>query len=173
MFEFRYLTNIFVLLLYFIIIGLWHGDNWTFIAFGLYHGVFFTPTIIFPKFYKLKTKQISLNKFYPSIKELFQVGTTFIFITVGWIFFRSETLEDSFLYLFKILFDFNISGFKINGMLYIIPFIILDYLIRKDERNILFTKNKLANKSLFILFVISIVLMFFKETSADFIYFQF
>jgi len=168
-----YLTNIFVLLLYFIIIGLWHGDNWTFIAFGLYHGVFFTPTIIFPKFYKLKTKQISLNKFYPSIKELFQVGTTFIFITVGWIFFRSETLEDSFLYLYKILFEFNISGFKINGMLYIIPFIILDYLIRKDERNILFTKNKLANKSLFILIVISIVLMFFKETSADFIYFQF
>ena len=168
-----YLTNILVLLLYFIIIGLWHGDNWTFIAFGLYHGVFFTPTIIFPKFYKLKTKQISLNKFYPSIKELFQVGTTFIFITVGWIFFRSETLEDSFLYLYKILFEFNISGFKINGMLYIIPFIILDYLIRKDERNILFAKNKLANKSLFILFVISIVLMFFKETSADFIYFQF
>jgi len=168
-----YLTNIFVLLLYFIIIGLWHGDNWTFIAFGLYHGVFFTPTIIFPKFYKLKTKQISLNKFYPSIKELFQVGTTFIFITVGWIFFRSETLEDSFLYLYKILFEFNISGFKINGMLYIIPFIILDYLIRKDERNILFAKNKLANKYLFILFVISIVLMFFKETTADFIYFQF
>jgi len=167
------LTNILVLLLYFIIIGLWHGDNWTFIAFGLYHGVFFTPTIIFPKFYKLKTKQISLNKFYPSIKELFQVGTTFIFITVGWIFFRSETLEDSFLYLYKILFEFNISGFKINGMLYIIPFIILDYLIRKDERNILFAKNKLANKYLFILFVISIVLMFFKETTADFIYFQF
>ena len=165
-----YLTNIFVLLLYFIIIGLWHGDNWTFIAFGLYHGVFFTPTIIFPKFYKLKTKQISLNKFYPSIKELFQVGTTFIFITVGWIFFRSETLEDSFLYLYKILFEFNISGFKINGMLYIIPFIILDYLIRKDER-LNFKLDKYLE--LVISTIIIFIILWFYNESEGFIYFQF
>ena len=166
-----YLTNIFVLLLYFIIIGLWHGDNWTFIAFGLYHGMFFTPTIIFPKFYKLKTKQISHNKFYPSIKELFQVGTTFIFITVGWVFFRSETIVESFDYLIKMIFKFELTFIWLKGLPYIIILLIIDYSNRKSEREI-FRYPRIVKYFVYAT-LITLILLHVNNNPTQFIYFNF
>ena len=174
--EFRdsgHLVNIIVLLFYFSVIGFWHGANLTFIVFGLYHGVFFIPTVVYPKFYRLKTHQISLNKIFPSFSELCQVITTFVIVSIGFVFFRSETIGDSFTYLYGMISNFNISSNETFGILYIVPLVILDYLIKNNERNLLFTKYRLINNSLFCVFLILVVLLFFKENSGDFIYFQF
>jgi alginate O-acetyltransferase complex protein AlgI len=174
--EFRdsgHSVNIIVLLFYFSVIGFWHGANWTFIVFGLYHGMFFIPTIVNPKFYKLKTHQISFNKIFPSFKELYQVITTFVIVLIGFVFFRSETIVDSFTYLSGMISNFNLSSNETIGLLYIFPMVILDYLVKNNERFLLFVKCRLINNSLFCVFLILIILLFFKENSGDFIYFQF
>ena len=164
------IRNIFII---FLVSGFWHGANWNFVFWGLFHSMFFLPSFIFNTNRKYTASIIAENTLLPKPKEIIQIGKTFIVVTIGWVFFRSDTLEDSFIFLYKMIFDFDINLSKASGLLYIILLTTLDYMIRTNERDIIFTKNKLANNSLFILFIISIVLLFFKETRADFIYFQF
>jgi len=164
------IRNIFII---FLVSGFWHGANWNFVFWGLFHSMLFLPSFIFNTNRKYTASIIAENTLLPKPKEIIQIGTTFIVVTIGWVFFRSDTLEDSFIFLYKMIFEFDINLSRAYGLLYIILLTTLDYMIRTNERNIIFTKNKLANNSLFILFIISIVLLFFKETSADFIYFQF
>lgn len=164
------IRNIFII---FLVSGFWHGANWNFVFWGLFHSMLFLPSYIFNTNRKYTASVIAENTLLPKPKEIIQIGKTFIVVTIGWVFFRSDTLEDSFIFLCKMIFDFDINLSKASRLLYIILLTTLDYMIRTNERDIIFTKNKLANNSLFILFIISIVLLFFKETRADFIYFQF
>ena len=43
-------------------------------------------------------------------KELLNISTTFLLVTIGWIFFRSESIFDSFLFIKKMIFSFDIPG---------------------------------------------------------------
>ena len=168
--KWKSIRNVFII---FVVSGFWHGANWTFIFWGLFHAMLFLPSFIFNTNRKYTTSIIAQNTLLPSPKELIQVITTFLLVTVGWVFFRSETLGDSFIFIYKMIFEFDISFINISYLIYIIPLITLDYMTRTNERNVAFIKNSLANRYLFILLTISIVLLFFKETRPDFIYFQF
>ena len=100
--------------------------------------------------------------------------TTFILVTIGWVLFRSETIGDSFVYLKKMVFQFyDFQHIKPTIILFGIGFIILEFIIKSDERDILFSKRKEINYFLFLLLSVLITLLFFKENNTDFIYFQF
>lgn len=73
--------------------GLWHGANWTFILWGLYHGILVLCTSLLRK-----PSQKSKSP-HNIIKRC--VGTLFTFVLVmfGWILFRSATLPDAANYL--------------------------------------------------------------------------
>jgi alginate O-acetyltransferase complex protein AlgI len=75
----------------FLVSGLWHGANWTFIIWGAYHGLF----LIFDKLF--------WNKLVNKIPKIFAMFSTFFFIMIGWIFFRSETLTQA-VYFLKSMF---------------------------------------------------------------------
>jgi len=80
----------------FILIGLWHGANWTFVAFGALHGfyrVFGTTTE------KLRLdiwKKTELNRL-PFFKQLIQTVTTLALVLIGWIFFRAQDIAQAWL----------------------------------------------------------------------------
>lgn len=82
--------NIFIV---FLVSGIWHGANWTFILWGVLHGM----AKIFERFLKLDTKSTS------GILKAFRTCCTFIIITMAWSLFRAEALSDAFL-LWKQLF---------------------------------------------------------------------
>ena len=104
----------------------------------------------------------------PTPKEFAQVTTTFLLVTIGWVFFRSETISDSFVYLSKMFFDFDIPNKLNNGVLYVLFIIFLDYSFRKDERLILTLKIR------WILYLVLSILILYKFNSLNtFIYFQF
>ena len=168
--KWKSIRNVFII---FLVSGFWHGANWTFIFWGLFHSILFFPSLIFKTNRKYTSSIIAEKTLLPKPKEFLQVGTTFILVTTGWVFFRSETIGDSFTYLYGMISNFNISSNEISGILYIVSLVILDYVIKNNERNLLFTKCRLINNSLFCLFLILVVLLFFKENSGDFIYFQF
>jgi len=166
-----YLVNLLSLVLYFFIIGLWHGANWNFIVFGLYHSIFFIPTLIYPKFYKLKTKQISSNGIFPSLKEIIQVGSTFVMVTFGWVFFRSESIRDSIRYSYLMTqnitqLTFDISDLKTSLLL--LWFLIIEYQERKTS-----STNHLLNRRFFFYFIIMIMIISFSSRGEKFIYFNF
>lgn len=75
------------LLIVFLITGLWHGASWNFIVWGLFHGVF------------IILERIGFGKLLLKTGSVFQSVYTLLVVTVGWVFFRAETLSDALLYL--------------------------------------------------------------------------
>ena len=73
----------------FILSGFWHGANWTFIIWGLLHGMFFLPF-----FLGKNSTDDNLNvTLHP--KNLLKIARTFSLVTLAWIFFRSASLKES------------------------------------------------------------------------------
>lgn len=80
----------------FLISGFWHGAAWTFIFWGVYHGIW------------LVLERVFLLKAYEKIGKLLSTIICFILIAIGWVFFRSETITDAFHFISK-LFSFNFT----------------------------------------------------------------
>lgn len=88
------------IMIVFLASGLWHGANWTFIVWGLLHGLFSVITRIFKKQVDKMPKALSWM-------------ITFLFINVTWIIFRADSLSDAFLFMKKIL-SLNFTGISMN-----------------------------------------------------------
>ncbi len=71
------------ILITFLASGLWHGANWTFIAWGGLHGLYQAVEQL-----TSKTRQ-RLEKHLP--RAIFVIGT-FILISIAWVFFRADSL---------------------------------------------------------------------------------
>lgn len=80
--KFRNYWNIFVT---FLVSGIWHGANWTFIVWGLIHGI----AQIIEKAFGWNSKESK------GFVKFFRIIATFILVTVAWIFFRMPTLSDA------------------------------------------------------------------------------
>jgi alginate O-acetyltransferase complex protein AlgI len=76
------------LMITFVISGLWHGANWTFVAWGFLHGLYLivaqVTAPLLPRFARL-----------PRLQTLLKTVLTFALVTFAWIFFRANTLQDS------------------------------------------------------------------------------
>lgn len=78
--RWRTMFNLFVVML---LGGLWHGANWTFVIWGAYHGAL------------LAIQRATPKSWGEAIPRPFAIGSTFLAICVGWIFFRAQTLADA------------------------------------------------------------------------------
>ena len=125
------IRNIFVI---FLISGFWHGANWTFIFWGLFHSILFIPSFLFKTNRRYTSSIIGESTFFPSPKEFLQVGATFFLVTIGWVFFRSENVNNSFKFLNQMFSDFTFKSQFDWLIIYILSFVIIEYLIRKNER---------------------------------------
>ena len=93
------------LIITFLVSGLWHGANWTFVIWGALHGSFLIFAIIFAQPKEkinqfIKNRNIFLNK-------IFDVSITFILVAFAWIFFRSNNINDA-IYVISNL-NFNVT----------------------------------------------------------------
>lgn len=82
----RQLLNLLVVM---VVVGLWHGAAWNFAAWGLYHGM----GLVAHRLWRL---------YVPAMPKALGIPLTFIFVTIGWAFFATSSLNDSFLLLGKI-----------------------------------------------------------------------
>lgn len=94
--ELRTLLNI---LIVFAVSGVWHGAGWTFIVWGLAHGV---ARILHRQF----------KNFWDKVPRPIGWLMTFLFIDMAWIVFRAETLEDAAVLYGKLIspWEWQISG---------------------------------------------------------------
>lgn len=163
------LKNIFLI---FIISGFWHGANWTFIAWGTLHAMLYIPSFIFNTNRKYLSTVVAENSLFPTAREFFQITTTFLFVTIAWVFFRSDTISIAFEYVFKMFTAFSFSKIDLNGLIYIVLLLICEWFLRHDERNFVLPKNKIYSYAIYIVLVILVYSKFF-NTESQFIYFQF
>lgn len=89
--EPRWAFNIF---LTFLISGLWHGANWTYILWGALHGFYFILSALTVPFWQRLSAATRLEQM-PRLKAGLALLTTFSLVTFAWIFFRAESLGDA------------------------------------------------------------------------------
>lgn len=80
----RTYLNLFIV---FLLCGLWHGANWTFIVWGLYHGFF------------LVLERTRIGGWLTKVWQPLQHGLTILLVVIGWVLFRSETISEACSYI--------------------------------------------------------------------------
>jgi alginate O-acetyltransferase complex protein AlgI len=148
----------------FLLSGLWHGANWTFVIWGGLHGMLVA-------FLSRKKLQIQKNSW---VKNLFLALFNFSIVSLLWVFFRSPSVSESLLYLNRIFRwtggPFNV-GLNINEVWASVLLIIFMLLCERFRKSFLI-KNNLAYTSYFAVSVIVCYMLgVFNEN--QFIYFQF
>lgn len=166
--EAKHQRNLFLTML---ISGVWHGANWTFIVWGGLHGIFLCINSLMRKFFGKKEIKLLVP---------IKIVGTFIMAMFCWIFFRANTLSDSFLAIRKI---FTEPGLLYNGTgkpALILPLILIVILMCKEikdeffKRPPMFLHNK--NNAISILssvFLIVVIILCGQFNGGQFIYFQF
>ena len=74
--------------------GLWHGANWTFVCWGLYHATLLAVYNLIG----INTKHqhvVAYGRLLPSVKEFAQMTLTFMLAVLGWIIFRAENMSQA------------------------------------------------------------------------------
>ena len=177
------------LLIVFLLSGLWHGANWTFIIWGLFHGVY----LIIESIVKKVTNNRSWKKgfLYKVVNRIY----VFCLVSFAWIFFRAQNfstaiyiLKNTFKNVFsqippiirndnnirsKLLYLHQPSADFFIAIISIISLISIHYYM-KDKRfyQIVNVKNKFIRWSIYYL-MIFIFILFGVFNKSEFIYFQF
>lgn len=175
--RFKVVRNTFIV---FLVSGFWHGANWTFVAWGLWHAIAFLPLLLLNK-NRVNLNNISDQRVLPSLKEFGSIVSTFAIVVLGWIFFRAESLTES-VFFFKSIFStslFTTPAFEGIDKAGIIGLLVLFFLtIEWFGRNSTFAIEKLDFlKSTFFRYSfyygLIILIFIFGAKQEEFIYFQF
>jgi D-alanyl-lipoteichoic acid acyltransferase DltB (MBOAT superfamily) len=96
------------LMVTFFISGLWHGAQWTFIFWGLAHGIALVIELFSAKLFRVK------DRIFPKkIGTLLGIVRTFLLVCISYIFFRAESLTNA-IDIFDSLLDLQISYDQLN-----------------------------------------------------------
>jgi alginate O-acetyltransferase complex protein AlgI len=82
------------LMITFVISGLWHGANWTFVAWGFLHGIYLIVAQTTAPFAARLGRMLGLDR-VPRLVSCFKIVFTFSLVTIAWIFFRANNLSDA------------------------------------------------------------------------------
>ena len=173
--KWKVVRNTFVI---FLVSGLWHGANWTFIAWGFYHACIFLPLILLGHNRK-HTDTVAAGRLLPTWKELGQMLLTFALATVGWIIFRATGILSAISYLRSMLNVETFTGFYLlftrREMIPIGIMLLVEWLNRSREHGLqdldLIMKKRWLCCVLYALTFVAVI--FFRGDYAEFIYFQF
>lgn len=86
----------------FLVSGLWHGADWTFVAWGGFHGLLQVAEDLWAPYGKVLTERFSVKTDCFSWK-LLKTVTTFVLVDIGWVFFRSDSIMDALCFFQRIL----------------------------------------------------------------------
>jgi len=171
----RWYLNLFLV---FLISGLWHGANWTYIIWGALNGFYLVVAIVSQGFRDKFNKLIGITKF-PAFFRIVQIFITFVLACFAWIFFRANTVSDAFLIIKSIFIS--------SGKLYIgdfqhliysiaaISFLVLIELRRElHYPDVLpFKTNHWFKEQIAYAFLIILIFLIGVFDGSQFIYFQF
>lgn len=88
----RWYVNIAIV---FLVSGLWHGANWTFVVWGALHAIYMLLGIGLGGAYRWLMRRIIGNEDVPPIPAWLSIFATFHAVVFSWIFFRANSLSDA------------------------------------------------------------------------------
>jgi len=162
------------LIIVFLLSGLWHGANWTFIIWGGLHAFFIIFEIATFGVSENVSKNILGNKFRFARSLLNQI-ITFILVTFAWVFFRSTSIVQAF----EILKTIRYGGFSLNPQTLsagtgIFNLIFSFFIIGIFSLTYFLPKNlNFKNNTAFIITTSILIIILGKNGANEFIYFRF
>ncbi len=171
----KWVRNIFIV---FLVSGLWHGANWTFILWGAIHALFYLFENWGDKLLnKLNLTKIKDYTFYTICK----MGIVFMGVSYAWIFFRAQSISDALLISSKIFGNWgqplylgaSTITFALSCLL-ILVLLGVQILQYTNISSLYFSKSKvspLLSSVGYLLLLVGISLL--GMSSQSFIYFQF
>ena len=162
----------------FLVSGFWHGANWTFIVWGGLNALYFLPLLLLKR-NRTNLGVVAEGRMLPSLRELWQMGRTFLLTVLAWIFFRSESVSQAIGFLERLtnqglllLPDFNGRPQAAVTLILIALFLSLEWSNRINPHALYSVNLPTSIKRLFYL-VIIIAIANNLNDHQEFIYFQF
>ena len=167
--------------------GLWHGASWSFVVWGVYHGL---ALIIHREFTFIRDKVEWLKSFAQTkVFHLMSLLLTFHVVCVGWVFFRVENIGTAFSIVKRMVFFKPIYAAAEQGQFFVLkenmPVVVpvvmamvallliqnwpVSYLNTKQY----FKKLPAPVKAVFCTALLFAIITFTPDDSKPFIYFQF
>ena len=161
----------------FLVSGLWHGANWTFVVWGALNAIYFLPLVLMNK-NRRNTDTVAAKRLLPSIKDAIQIGITFFMTSIAWVFFRAETVGQAVSYISRM---FSASLFSIPEvlpdtpiMLLIATFVFSEWLQRSQQHTLQFDEIAIPQTFRWAIYNgVILTLLLFGGRPQEFIYFQF
>lgn len=132
------------IIIVFAVSGLWHGASWTFVIWGLLHGIYLLVSVSTDSWRKQLSRSLMFYK-VPRLQSFCSTATVFLLVSAGWVFFRANSLSDAF-YILTHIFDVheidltNIWSLGIPRFQTMMAFVLttvlfcVDYILAKDLR---------------------------------------
>ena len=158
--------------------GLWHGANWTFVCWGLFHATLLAIYNLFGINTKYKYV-VAYGRYLPNIKEALQMALTFFLAVIGWIIFRAESIAQAGEFLSAMVTNKFFDASMLYGTNYLYSSLLLlavEWLQRDKQHALQLPSKGLFNYTLvrygFYLALLLLIIKFSGEVQT-FIYFQF
>lgn len=167
--KWRWWMNI---LLVFLISGLWHGANWTFIFWGGLYALIYLLEKGVNTVFKLKKEHLPF-----SFGHLFLALKTFVFVTFIWIFFRSQSIHEAVEIYKAIFIPIGESNLQLTVPLltwiFLGLFVLSDILLYNTRFDIWLDKFSFPIRWTIYSLLIGAIILFANVEVIPFIYFQF
>lgn len=164
-----------------VVIGLWHGDSWTYALFGLYHGLLFVPLVVSGSFMR-RSRLTATEGGLPKGADLRKMLQTYLLVGIGFLIFRAPDLATLCHYA-ESLFQTSafamphMDGYRYGYLLFIVAALAMEWVRRNEECALDFRGNGLmkhrwARWAAYYIMLLSIYLCS-GGAQTDFIYTQF
>lgn len=159
----------------FLVSGLWHGANWTFVAWGAFHAILFIPLMLSGR-NRRHLDTVAQGRKLPTLGEVGMMLNTFMLCTIGRIFFRADTIHDSFGYFAQ----FFKGSWTLEGLEYpwltvcfILVMFVTEWINREQEHGLVLSGVRPRWARAGIYYMLTAAILLFSSQSENFIYFQF
>lgn len=168
---------IIAILLNFFIVGMWHGDNWIYAIYGIFHGLLFIPLIFSGTFFQ--KAQVTTHKKIdlPIIKDFGRMLLTFILVTFSFIIFRAGSIDLFVEYILRfgqadlLSAPAILTGTK-RTIFFIAIMIMVEWFMRNKKHPFEISKCPLCCR-IMVYYALILCILIFAGDAQSFIYFQF
>jgi alginate O-acetyltransferase complex protein AlgI len=171
-----YLSVIVVMLLS----GLWHGAGWTFLAWGLFHGLLLCVYRFFSsrRYWFFKRPQEGRAVPYQSaVSRLLKMLVMFHLVCFGWLLFRADSVSQAWGMLGRVVRDFRVTTFAVSALamiaFYAGPLIAYEFWLEQKDDLLKLTRVNWLARGLVYTYCVFMLWFFPPPVSNVFIYFQF
>lgn len=177
----RWLVNLFIV---FLVSGLWHGAEWTFLLWGLLHGIYRVVGALTHKAREKWYASLGIDTATRPVRA-FRTAVTFALVCFAWIFFRANNTADLLLILQRLFTTFGTStfiaelGITVSGaitvVLAIVMMVLIDRKLTLEHYDAKSGATLSSGTSLYLVWAIVFAWMILLASngSSAFIYFQF